>query len=212
MKNFSALVCGYGVPKDILEDKNYHTYLTQIFNFLFDKFSETSGTIVLSGGPTDCFPPYRRTEAREMKKWFDQKITEVKKETKQKISWKFILDNKALSTVENLLYFKPLANGEIFIFAEITRKTRIKKISEKIFDKKAELVFVDFDASFARYHKEAIKKREAQAIADNLPAINSKQKLLEVRQAVKKKLDLMRKNGTEKGLKTWMGIETKKKG
>jgi len=34
---------------------------------------------------------------------------------------------------------------------------------------------------------------------------------LKVRQAVKKKLDLMRKHGTEKGLKIWMKVETKKK-
>ncbi|KKT69973.1 MAG: hypothetical protein UW63_C0040G0009 [Candidatus Uhrbacteria bacterium GW2011_GWF2_44_350] len=135
-KVFSALVCGYGVPKNILNDKNYHTYLTQIFNFLFDRFANTSGTVVLSGGATDCFPPFKRTEAREMKKWFDQKIRIVQKETGQKIPWAFILDNKALSTVENILYFKPLAKNKIFIFAEKTRAERIKKISKKIFKNK----------------------------------------------------------------------------
>ncbi|HBR80251.1 TPA: hypothetical protein DEA21_01190 [Candidatus Uhrbacteria bacterium] len=73
------------------------------------------------------------------------------------------------------------------------------------------LIFLDFDTSFARYYKEGIKKREIAAISANLPAINNKQKLLKVRQAVKKKLDLMRKHGTEKGLKIWMKVETKKK-
>lgn len=205
---FSALVSGYGVPEDIITDKNYFSYLTQVFNFLFDRFANSKGTIVLSGGSTDCFSPFKRTEAREMKKWFGKKIREVQKETEQKIPWKFVLDNKALSTVENLLFFKPFAKGKIFIFAEKTRTARVKKLAQKIFTNKINLIFFDFDASFTRYHKNAIKKRETGAIATNLPAAIDRQKLLEVRKAVKRKLALMRKCGPEEGLKRWMKIKT----
>jgi len=209
-KIFSALVCGYGIPKDIMTDKNYFSFLTQIFNFLFDRFADTAGTIVLSGGPTDCFPPFKRTEAREMKRWFAEKIKIIEKETNQKIPWKFILDNKALSTLENLVNFKPFAKGEAIIFAEKTRTDRIKKLAKIIFKNQVKCIFFDFDGSFARYHKEAIQIREKNALAVHLAAVKDREKIKNIRQAVQKRLSLMRKHGAEEGLRIWLGVGDKK--
>jgi len=207
---FSALICGYGIPKDIMADENYFSYLTQVFNFLFDRFEDTKGTIILSGGATDCFPPFKRTETREMKRWLVEKIKNVEKETKKKIPWKIILDNKALSTLENLVNFEPFVKGETIIFAEKTRTDRIKKLTKIIFKNQAKCVFFDFDGSFARYHKEAIRIREKNALVVHLAAVRDRGKIKDIRQAVQRKLSLMRKHGAKEGLRIWMGIGYKK--
>jgi len=209
-KQFSALVPGYGIPKDIMADENYFSYLTQTYNFLFDRFEDTKGIIVLSGGATDCFPPFKRTEAREMKRWFLEKIKCVEKETKKKIPWKIILDNKALSTLENLVNFELFAKGEIIIFAEKTRTDRIKKLTKIIFKNQAKCVFFDFDGSFARYHKAAIQTREKNALVAHLAAVKDRDKIKDVRRAVQKRLSLMRKYGVEEGLRIWLGVGYKK--
>jgi hypothetical protein len=209
-QRFSALVCGYGIPEDIMTDKNYFSYLTQVFNFLFDRFADTEGSVFLSGGPTDCFPPFKRTEARETKRWLVEKIKSAEKEIGQKIPWKIILDNKALSTLENLVNFKPFAKGRVIIFAEKTRTDRIKKLAKIIFKNQAKCVFFDFDGSFARYHKEAIRIREKNALIVHLAAVRDRGKIKDIRQAVQRKLSLMRKHGAEEGLRIWLGVGYKK--
>ncbi|MFH1089517.1 MAG: ElyC/SanA/YdcF family protein [Candidatus Uhrbacteria bacterium] len=207
---FSALICGYGIPKDIMTDENYFSYLTQVFNFLFDRFADTKGSIVLSGGATDCFPPFKRTEAREMKRWLVEKIKNVEKETQKKILWKIILDNKALSTLENLVNFEPFAKGEALIFAEKTRTDRIKRLAKIIFKNQAKCIFFDFDGSFARYHKEAIQVREKNALVAHLAAVKDRSKIKDIRQAVQRRLSLMRKYGSEEGLRIWLGVGEKR--
>jgi len=129
---FSALICGYGVPKNIFEDKGYHAYLTACFNHLFKNLRDKPGKIIVNGGPTDCYKPYRRTEAGEMAKWLKKKKTEVEKLTSQKIPWQIISRPKSLSSAEDLLNFKPLASGQKIIFCEHTRAPRIKKLAAKI--------------------------------------------------------------------------------
>ena len=202
--NFSALVCGYGVPKNILADKNYFSYLTQIFNFLFDRFADSEGVIILSGGPTDCFSPFKRTEAQEMKHWFENKIGQLKKQNKISLEWKLRLENKSLSTVENLLYSKKLLSGEIFVFAEKTRAARMKKLTKLILGPKAKNIFFDFDGSETRYKTSAIKARERQAEHIELACLKNPKLLNERRKLVKEKLSLMRRLGPEEGLRRWM--------
>jgi hypothetical protein len=204
-QTFSALICGYGVPKNILKDQNYNSYLTQVFNFLFDRFANQPGTVVLSGGPTDCFAPYRRTEAKEMLCWFQDKTRHLKKQNKISLKWKFRLESKSLSTVENLLYSKSLLNGKIFIFAEKTRTARVKKLTKQIFDTEAKNIFFDFDGSETRYKTLAIKKREQKAMRLELSCINNPKQLKKRRGLVKEKLSLMRKYGPEEGLRKWLG-------
>jgi hypothetical protein len=97
---FSALVCGYGVPKDIATDPNYMAYLHAVVNRLFVNHRDDPGTIVVSGGATGLVKPYRQTEAGEMARWMGEKIGNLKLG-----NWKLVADGKALTTVENLLNF-----------------------------------------------------------------------------------------------------------
>lgn len=204
MNSFSALICGYGVPKDILKDKNYFSYLTQVFNFLFDRFADAEGVIVPSGGPTDCFSPFKRTEAKEMQRWFQDKLAHVKKQNKISLKWKIRLENRSLSTVENLLYSKPMLAGQIFVFAEKTRTTRVKKLTKNIFGTKAKDIFFDFDGSETRYKTSAIKKREQQASQIEFACVKNPKRLIERRKIAKEKLSLMRQYGPEEALRQWM--------
>jgi len=63
------LVFGYGIPKNILKDENYNFYLKIVFNRIYDITSKSKSKktlIICSGGKTDMFKPYKRTEADEM--------------------------------------------------------------------------------------------------------------------------------------------------
>lgn len=197
MKTFSALVCGYGVPKNILEDRSYHAYLTACFNRLFDLYQNNRGIIVLNGGPTDCYKPYQRTEAGEMAKWFREKKTEVEKTTGKKLRWKIISRPKSLSSVENLLNFRPLAAGEKIIFCEHTRAPRIKKLADKIFGRRIKIIPIDFDASERRYTPIRTKASEQDFLRMELTAIGDPKAMAKLRAFMKKKLAIMRQYPAE---------------
>jgi len=66
------IVMGYGVPQDIMADGNYAVYLRNVFNHIYDEASrrKVEPIIIFSGGKTDLFKPYKRTEAGEMIKFF----------------------------------------------------------------------------------------------------------------------------------------------
>ena len=51
---------GYGVPEDILVDRSYHSYLTQVLSYLWERYRGQRLTIVPLGGRTDLRRPYRR--------------------------------------------------------------------------------------------------------------------------------------------------------
>ncbi len=197
-QTFVALVCGYGVPKDIFTDQNYSSYLTSCFNTLFEKFSETTGTIVFSGGRTDLFPPYRRTEAREMKRWFTRQLAIARKESGTRLPWKFTLDTHALTSVENILNFRPYVSQQVkvIIFGEQTRAHRLRKFFRAAFpDQRFTLVPIDFDASKNRYRVDHVKKRETRALAIGLEAIKNPKVLALCRAIAKKKIRAMREHG-----------------
>ena len=74
MKNI-FLILGYGIPKNISKDGNYNFYLKIVFNRIFEitiKKCLIEPLVILSGGKTDCFSPYARTEAEEMTKLFNK--------------------------------------------------------------------------------------------------------------------------------------------
>lgn len=192
-KIFSALICGYGVPKNILEDKNYHAYLIACFNCLFDHHQNDRGVIVLNGGPTDCYKPYRRTEAGEIAKWLQKKKIAVEKLTGKKLPWKIISKPKSLSSVENLLNFKPLAQGTKIIFCEQIRSPRIKKLANKIFGRQTKIIPIDFDASARRYSPLRTKQSEQDFLRMELRAVNDPNALKTIRNFMKKKLTIMRR-------------------
>jgi len=81
------LVLGYGIPKNILVDENYNFYLKITFNTIFNivqKNNITEPIIICTGGKTDMYPPYKRSEGEEMVRFFKHLIqkSNIKKVTK----------------------------------------------------------------------------------------------------------------------------------
>lgn len=206
MKTFSALICGYGVPKNIFDDKNYHAYLTACFNQLFDNFCNQPGIIVVNGGPTDCYRPYRRTEAGEIAKWLIKKKTETEKMIGKKLAWQIISQPKSLSSVENLLNFLPFTKEaeQILIFCEKIRWSRIKKLmavlcrsKQNRCQNKIKIIPIDFDGSARRYTPLRTTQSEKKFLKMELAAIEDLVAREKLRKFMKEKLKIMRKYSAE---------------
>lgn len=196
-------IFGYGVPKNIFKDENYNQYLKLAFNTIFDlavKWGIRQPLVVFCGGRTDCFKPYHRTEAEEMRKLF-QVICHRTAVRSWTTDWRLLTQTHALSTVENLLEsvrllkrkkFKP---DRVFIFCEQTRSHRVRTLAKKIFgsQQKITVVPVDFDLSPRRYvDPRAWRKRERRHLGWELWALKNKKNLHDYREAYKEKLALMR--------------------
>lgn len=200
------IVPGYGIPKDILEDGPYKRYLGWVFNHIYqiclDK-KEKKPVIIFCGGKTDIFKPYKRTESAEMKKlffWFAKRDF-VKKYTKD---WQYKIENKSLSTVENLLFAKKIIDRlggqkDIYIFVEYTRKLKIQTLAKRIFDHKVSVIALDFDLSVNRYREpEFLQKKERMEISFGLRAIKDEKFLVKYRKVFEEKLIYFRKAGPKK--------------
>lgn len=198
------IVFGYGVSENILEDKNYNNYLTQVFNKVFDTCVENNTknpVIILTGGPTDCYPPYRRTEAGEMNKFFlkMKKRKDLKAVVKD---WKFVLEKRSLSMLDNLLYSQEWldkSNNEkvkIYIFTEKTRLQRTKRLSKKIFFDNFVVIPIDFDNGLHRYiDRDYIEEKEKFETKRSLEALKSPKNLEEFRKAQKERVGSIREAG-----------------
>ncbi len=196
-RTFVALICGYGVPKDIFSDPNYQAYLHPVVNYLFSRYCDATGTIVMNGGATDIFKPYKRTEAGEMKKWLKEKIDEIGRSA-QKVNWRILARPKALTTVENLLGFTRRGSKNILIFCEATRAPRIRRLVREIPSlHRAKIIAIDFDTSPRRYDLKTIKKSERDFLRLELAAITDPHKLKRLRKFAQKKLRLMRQYSPE---------------
>lgn len=212
------LINGYGVPKSILKDENYLLYLKLAFNRIFTQAAGQSALIILSGGPTDMWPPYRRTEAAEMGKLFRQLMMRpmVRPQTKR---WKVMLENRSLSTLENILFVKkklprrlrPLA---ITIFGEVTRKKRMEILARRVFAGAGDICVaaLDFDQSPARYQDlDLINKKEILQIKHDLLALKSPTALRHHHQFFVDKLAFFRSYGptqTQKAIRDWWQMQT----
>lgn len=194
---FITLICGYGVPEDILTDRSYHAYLTTCMNWLFDRCAKTSGAVVLNGGPTDIFKPYQRTEAGEMAKWIRRKQAEIERTRGEKLPWKIVAKPKSLSSVENILNFKPLTDetSNVIVFCERTRTARIRRLVKLIFgSRRVTIVPIDFDGSPRRYQPIRTKQSERDFIRMETAAVHNRHALKLIRSFMKKKLTLMREH------------------
>ncbi|HPA25276.1 MAG TPA: hypothetical protein PLK76_00720 [bacterium] len=204
MKNI-FIIPGYGIPKNILKDEPCKRYLGLVFNQIYqiclDK-KEHKPIIIFCGGHTDIFKPYKRTESAEMKKlflWFAKRDF-VKNYTK---SWQYKIENKSLSTVENLLFVKKITdtlNGEkyFYIFVEYTRIFKIKTFAKRIFVNKFSIIDLDFDLSINRYRDpEFIKKKEKIEIKFGLKSIKDYKFLLEYRKVLHERLSFFRNLGPQ---------------
>ena len=201
------LVFGYGVPKNILKDKNYNFYLKMVFNKIYSfvvKNKIDKPIIITCGGETDMLKPYKRTEADEMIKLFGALIKErpfLKPITK---NWLFVSENKSLSTLENLLNSnkiiqkRKIKKANFFIFCEETREKRIKVLAKKILDKNYNFLVVpiDFDVSANRYLPvEYLAKKESVELKHSLWALQNPENLKKHHKVFEEKFEYFRKVG-----------------
>ncbi len=226
MKNI-FLICGYGVPKNILTDENYNFYLKIILNKIYSLTLENKidrPMIICAGGKTDIFKPYKRTEAAEIIKLFKNIIKQksfLKAITK---NWLFMPENKSISTLENLLNAQQIISqqkinkAKIFVFCEQTREQRIKILSKKIFNKnyKTQVISIDFDISANRYLPlDYLAKKESLEIKYGFWALQSPANLKRYHEIFEEKLAYFRKVDWQKNpdaIKTWWDQKIKEFG
>jgi len=216
MKNV-YLVCGYGIPKNILKDENYNFYLKIIFNHIFDR-NLLNPIVIFSGGKTDLNKPYKKTEAEEMSRLFVklQNRSFLKRRTH---GWHLFNERQSLSTVGNLLLTKKMLKNKnlkpylITIFCEKTKKQRVTELAENIYGKSLKKVeAIDFDISKNRYD-DIIKEVEKNQILFDLWALKSKQNLKQHNKQCKEKLKFFKKaikEGRSNFIKQWWLIHLQK--
>ena len=211
------LVFGYGIPKNILKDENYNFYLKTVFNRIYEitlKSKSKKVLIICSGGKTDMFKPYRRTEADEMIRLL-KKISKrpfLKKITR---NWLFIPERKSLSTLENLLNCweiirkQSIRKANLYIFCEQTREKRIKILAKKILNKNYNFLVIpiDFDVSANRYLPiDFIAKKEKVELKYALWALQSPKNLKKYRKVFAERIEYLRKAGPKRdaeAIKKW---------
>jgi len=195
MKSF--VVFGYGVPKDILKDENYGRYLSAVFNRIYDLAAGEHALVIFTGGPTECRPPFKRTEAGEMAKLFKKLVGRAPVKAAAK-KWKYVLEKKALSSVENSLYSRQYLKKicPVVFFCEHTRAKRDMIVAKKVFKGfKPAVVGIDFDMSSNRYiDKKFLRRKENKALKVDLAALKDKKFLKEYIDWNKRKLKFLRKN------------------
>jgi len=208
------LVFGYGIPKNILEDKNYNIYLQIVFNKIYSivaKDKPTKLMIIFCGGETDMFRPYKRNEADEMIKFFTTIIKRRPFLNQTTKNWLLIPEKKSLSTLENLLKSKEIVSkrkikkANFFVFCEQTRESRVKILAKKIFDKNInfQVVPIDFDVSANRYLPlDFLAKKEKTELEHSLWALQSSENLKKYHRVFIKKIKYLRKAGPKIHVKT----------
>jgi len=185
-----AIINGYGVPKNILTDTNYNSYLGQVFNYLWTRYKNKRLTVILCGGAGDMIAPYKRTEAGEMARWFTPRIKQLKLEK----YWQLQKKDQGLSVLENMLACKKsLVNQQALFFCEATREKKVKILAEKILGSKVKVIPIEFDLSPARYDLAVRIKLEQEDLVYSLRALKDpiwRKKLALVN---KEKIRLLRK-------------------
>jgi hypothetical protein len=200
------VVPGYGLPKDVSIDPKYNEYLNVVFERI-SKFSslspKTKITIIFTGGNTDLDKPFNRTESGEMIKLF-KKIGghQIK-------NWNIKKEQKSLSTLENLVYVNKMLesekiSGNITIFCERSRSTRIEKVAREIF-KNFTITPVDL-LSEEQKGSALIKKKEKVALDYSLRALKDKESFKKYRKVFEDKIKILRgvpEGKREEALKQW---------
>lgn len=203
------IILGYGIPKDIFQDMEYRSYLNAAFNGIFEYsrgHEDAPIRIIFCGGKTDMRAPYRRSEAGEMKRYFEslRKREFLKNQIK---GWTLLMDTASLSTMENIRNAKGIAEKKksgavsISIFCEYTREGRIKKLADKIFGKgvKAEILPIDFSVSENRYlPKEYILEKEKNALKFDFWALESEKNFKAYHKNFSDKFKFLRSYGPER--------------
>lgn len=197
------LICGYGIPKDIHTDRNYIGYLDLVFNYIYEHSKSEEAMIIPCGGPTDCEPPYARTEAGEMAAYLCALMgRDVMGDATKK--WKLILEDQSLSTLENLVFAKRIVDehelpGTITIFGTWIGKDRRHIVADTVFGKgEFEIVPIDFDISQNRYlDPELIAKKEACALEESLWTLEDPERFRVHHEKFEKKFAFLRRRQSE---------------
>lgn len=164
------IILGYGVPKNITRDFNYQLYLRAVFNMIYQEMVEKNiqPVVIPSGGPTDLFKPYRRTEAGQM-------VRELRRLTKAlprrfRSAWSFIAEPLSFSTLENLQFTKKYARRfrQVTIFCEITRTRRIQQFARLVYGRgiRVRVVGIDFDVTANRYSDPKLLRKKEKVFSD----------------------------------------------
>jgi hypothetical protein len=191
------IVPGYGVPKDILRDLNMTLYLRGVANYIFDRTAGDAKppVVIFSGGPTDMWKPYKRTEAAEMYRWMKTAIKsrDFRKEMKR---WKIRLEVKSISTLEKVIFLSKMkqAGMRVTVFSEFTRAPHWERLLAKG-RIPAKVISIDFDASANRYRVPQLQEKEQAIIRFDLWALRSQQNLRKHRQFFQKRLEYLRQAG-----------------
>lgn len=216
------LIHGYGISKNIFKDDSYRGYLNPVFNIIYDEatLKDIQPVIIFSGGKTDMFKPYRRTEAGEMARYFKFLAARpfVDQMTK---TWKYELEDKALSSLENILFTRNLLAKKYphievgTIIFEQSRAKRIRTIAKKIFTQFAGLTFlpIDFDISVTRYDLKLIEDKERHALEFDLWSLENSKNLKAHHQIFTDKIRVLRQAGPARhqvAVKAWWEQTLKK--
>jgi len=170
------VIPGTGVPKDIRFDLNYQLFLRQVFNRIFDDTTKRhilDPLIIFTGGHTDCWPPYKRSEAAEMAKLFKSFMAGPVTRTYTR-QWKIKLEDKSISSLENHLFVKRLVGNKktnLTWFAELTRVKRHQALGRHVFGQGFKTIGIDYDVSANRYRLGMIDDREKLSVAHDFWAL-----------------------------------------
>lgn len=202
-------IFGYGVPYNILRDKTYAKYLLFVATYIYKEELKKKilPVLILSGGRTDCFKPYHRTEAGEMKRYFD------KKKSTHFSKWEFIVEKSSLSTLENFLHCSKIIHKQrlpkksVVIFCEKSRLQRVRVLARAILKGYTGITIVPVSfGKIALTEKAFIRKKESLELHHALDAIKSKKRLVQHHELFKKKFAYLRKAGsknTKRALREW---------
>lgn len=187
-------ILGYGIPENIATDENYGLYLKSAFNRIFAVAEGKSARIMVSGGKTDCVPPFTRTEAGEMARFFCALLHRpaVAALTKK---WKVEREMKSISTLENLLFLKKMVKpgDRVTVICEWSRVGRVSALAKKIFKKKVAVWGIDFDQSINRYHgKKVLAAKERKVLKQELASLASAAALKAHHKAIEDKIAFCR--------------------
>jgi hypothetical protein len=205
------LVLGYGVPKRIEDNASYNAYLRLVLNQIYESTSALkikNPIIIFCGGKTDIYRPYRRDEAHEMQRLFKiwRRRTDLKKITK---GWKFLTEDKSLSTLENLLFSRQILRkrkikkAELVIFCEMTRQNKVSVLARKVFKNfSVKVRAIDFDISPNRYLAlRFIRAKEREELKLDLWALKSEKNLRKYHKMKENRVSFIRKRGVKNQLK-----------
>lgn len=210
------IVPGYGIPKNILSDEHYNSYLKTVFNQIFEASQNKEALIIFSGGNSDIFKPYHRTEAEEMRRLF-MKLAQRSFVAQAVKRWQIVIEKKALSSLENVLNSKQIflkkkiTFSDVTLFCEWSRQEKMKVFMKKIFGKNFVVKAIDFDISQNRYHTDLIRKKEAKDIEFSLWALKNPANLRRYKKLFAERILWLRKQKVNQpqAVKQWLEMKLK---